>query len=65
MNIGILLGYDGIDTKGGLANLAVADNKLTLASADRGHGIDGLGSGITWLMNTFTGYNTGSQNLNL
>ena len=37
-----LLVEDGVDGDGGLARLAVADDQLALAAADRGHGVDGL-----------------------
>src|SRR5262249_31673633 len=36
---------DGIDGNSGLAGLAVADDQLTLAAADRNHAVDGLQSG--------------------
>ena len=40
-----LLVDDGVDRNGGLAGLAVADDELTLAAADRRHGVDGLQTG--------------------
>jgi hypothetical protein len=42
LNAGALLVDDRIDCYGGLAGLAVADDQLTLAAADRHHGVDGL-----------------------
>ena len=41
-----LLVEDGVDGDGGLARLAVADDELALAAADRGHGVDGLDAGL-------------------
>ena len=41
-----LLVEDGVDGHGGLARLAVADDQLALAPADRGHGVDGLDAGL-------------------
>src|SRR5262249_23790082 len=37
---------DGVDADRGLAGLAVADDQLALAAADRGHGGDGLDAGL-------------------
>ena len=37
---------DRIEGDGGLAGLTVADNQLTLAAADRDHGVDGLQTGL-------------------
>ena len=45
-----LLVDDGVDGNGCLSSLAVADDKLTLASADRNHGVDGLQSGLQRLL---------------
>jgi hypothetical protein len=42
VHIGILLGQDGIDGHGGFADLAVADDQLTLAAAHGGHGVNAL-----------------------
>ncbi len=39
---GALLVEDRVDGDGGLARLAVADDQLALAAADRGHGVDRL-----------------------
>ena len=41
-----LLVDNGVDGDGGLAGLAVADDKLTLAAADGDHGVDGLDAGL-------------------
>ena len=37
---------DGVDGDRGLAGLAVADDQLALAPADRRHGVDGLDAGL-------------------
>ena len=47
---GPLLVEDRVDGDGGLAGLAVADDELALASADRGHGVDGLDPGLKRLV---------------
>jgi hypothetical protein len=41
-----LLVDDRVDRDGGLAGLAVADDELALAAADRDHGVDGLDAGL-------------------
>ena len=41
-----LLIDDGVDCDRGLAGLAVADDQLTLAAADRDHGVDRLQTGL-------------------
>ncbi len=41
-NTGVFLVDDGVDGHGGLADLTVTDDQLTLATADRDHGVDGL-----------------------
>jgi hypothetical protein len=41
-----LLVEDRVDGDGGLARLAVADDQLALAAADRRHGVDGLDAGL-------------------
>ena len=43
---GLLLIEDGVDRDRGLAGLAVADDQLALAAADRHHRVDGLQSGL-------------------
>ena len=45
-----LLVDDRVDGDGGLAGLAVADDQLALAAADRGHGVDGLDAGLQRLV---------------
>jgi hypothetical protein len=42
--IGLLV-EDRVECHGGLAGLAVADDQLALAAADRDHGVDGLEAG--------------------
>ena len=46
----VLLVDDRVDRDGGLAGLAVADDQLALAAADRGHGVDGLDAGLQRLV---------------
>ena len=41
-----LLVDDGVDADRGLAGLAVTDDQLALAAADRGHGVDRLDAGL-------------------
>ena len=41
---------DRVDTDGGLTRLAVADDQLSLASADRHHRVDSLDAGLERLM---------------
>ena len=43
---GVLLVQDGVERDGGLAGLAVADDELALAAADRHHAVDGLEAGL-------------------
>jgi len=45
-----LLIDDRVDANGGLARLAVADDQLALAAADRRHGVDGFDAGLEWLL---------------
>src|SRR5688572_3144863 len=47
---------DRVDGQGGLARLAVADDQLTLTTADRGHGVDGLVAGLHRLVDRLTGH---------
>src|SRR5690606_17160067 len=56
-----LLGDDGVHGHGGLAGLAVADDQLALAAADRHHGVHGLGAGLHGLGHGFTGDHAGSD----
>ena len=45
-----LLVDDRVDRDGGLAGLAVADDQLALAAADRRHGVDDLDAGLQRLL---------------
>src|SRR6185437_12734777 len=45
-NVAALLIDDRVESKRGLAGLAVANDQLALAAADRDHGIDGLDSSL-------------------
>ena len=45
-NVLALLVDDGVEADRGLAGLAVADDQLTLAAADRDHGVDRLDAGL-------------------
>src|SRR5210317_1424447 len=65
VHIGLFLGNDCIDTESSLTNLTIADNQLTLALANRSHRINRFGAGIHRLMDTLSGDNAGSQNLDL
>ena len=47
---GPLLVQDRVDGDGRLAGLAVADDQLALAAADRGHGVDRLDAGLQRLV---------------
>ena len=53
----ILLVDDGIDGDGRLTCLAVTNDKLTLATSDRNHGIDGLQTGLQRLLYRLTEHN--------
>ena len=44
--VAALLVDDRVDRDGGLARLAVADDQLALAAADRDQGVDGLDAGL-------------------
>jgi hypothetical protein len=54
-----LLVDDRVDRDRGLAGLAVADDQLALATADRGHGVDGLEAGLQRLVHRLAGDNVG------
>ena len=54
LNAGIFLVDDGVDRDGGLTNLTVTDDQLTLATTDRDHGIDGFQTGLDRLVNRLT-----------
>ena len=51
-----LLVDDRVDGDGGLARLAVADDQLALAPADRGHGVDGLDPRLEGLLHRLAGH---------
>mmetsp|Transcript_12162 Transcript_12162/g.24716 ORF Transcript_12162/g.24716 Transcript_12162/m.24716 type:complete len:293 (-) Transcript_12162:168-1046(-) len=59
-----LLVNDGIDCDGGLASLAIADDELTLAAADRHKGVDGLETALHGLRHGLACDNTGGLDLN-
>ena len=46
VDVAALLIEDGVDSDGGLAGLAVADDEFALAAADGGEGVDGLQAGL-------------------
>ena len=48
---------------GGLAGLAVADDELALASADRDHRVDGLEPGLEGLVDGLAGHDAGGLEL--
>ncbi len=50
----VLLVDDGVDGQGGLADLTVADDQLTLATAYRDHGVDRLVTGLHRLVDGLT-----------
>ena len=52
-----LLVDDRIDCDSGLTGLAVANDELALATADRRHCVDGLQTGGHWLVNRMTMHN--------
>src|SRR5688572_659118 len=60
-NVFALLVDDRVDRDGGLAGLAVADYKLTLATADRDHGVDRLETGLKRLFHRLAIDDTGSN----
>ena len=49
-HVAALLVDDGVERDGGLAGLAVADDQLALAAADRNHAVDGLDAGLQRLL---------------
>ena len=51
---GVLLVEDRVDRHRGLAGLAVADDQLALASADRHHRVDGLEAGLERFLHALT-----------
>ena len=49
-HVAALLVDDGVERDGGFAGLAVADDQLALAAADRNHAVDGLDAGLHRLL---------------
>ena len=60
---GVLLVQDGVEGDGGLAGLAVADDELALAAADRHHAVDGLEAGLHRLAHRLAVDDAGRQAL--
>jgi hypothetical protein len=52
-----LLVKHGIEGDGGLAGLTITNDQLTLTTADRNHGIDGLKTSLDWLVDGVAGQN--------
>ena len=62
-HVAALLIDDGVERDGGLAGLAVADDQLALAAADRNHGVDGLDAGLQRLFHRLAVDHAGRQAL--
>src|SRR4029434_4317989 len=60
---GALLVHDRVDCNGSLPGLAVTDDQLPLATADRDHGVDGLDPGLQWLIDSLPIHHTGGLQL--
>ena len=58
-----LLVEDRVDGDRGLAGLAVADDQLALAAADRGHRVDGLDAGLQRLVHRLAAGDAGRLDL--
>ena len=58
-----LLVDDRVDRDGGLAGLAVADDELTLAAADRDHRVDRLDAGLQRLVHALAVHDAGRLQL--
>ena len=58
-----LLVDDRVDRDGGLAGLAVADDQLALAAADRDHRVDGLDAGLHRLVHALALHDAGRLQL--
>ncbi len=58
-----LLVQDRVDRDGGLARLAVADDELALAAADRCHRVDGLDAGLQRLVHRLAAGDAGRLHL--
>jgi hypothetical protein len=63
MHVAALLGQDGVQADGGLADLTVADDQLALAAPDRSHGVDGLQAGHHGLVHALALDDAGSLEL--
>jgi len=50
---------DGVESDGGLSGLSIANDQLSLASADWHQGVDGLETGLHWLVHGLSGDDTG------
>ena len=59
--VAALLIDDGVERDGGLAGLAVANDQLALAAADRNHRIDRLDAGLQRLFHPTAVHNAGSD----
>src|SRR5207244_3055197 len=55
LGVDLLLVDDGVDDHRGLAGLAVADDQLALAAADRHQAVDGLEAGLHRLVHAAAG----------
>ena len=55
----VLLIYDGIDSDSGFTGLPVANNQLTLATANGDHGINSFQACLEWFFNRLTKNNPG------
>jgi hypothetical protein len=54
-----LLVEHGVESDGSLTSLTVTNDQLTLTTADRNHGVDGLETSLYGLVDGVTGKNTG------
>src|SRR6185312_1826671 len=63
LNAGCLLVDDGVDGESRLAGLAITDDELALAAADRDHRVDGLVTGLYRLADRLTINNAGRHTL--
>ena len=59
----VFLVDDGVDGDSGLTGLAVADDELALATADRNHGVDSHDTGLHRLMHRLTADDAGGLEL--
>ena len=58
-----LLVDDRVESNGGLAGLAIADDQLALAAADRDQGVDRLDTGLHRLVHRLASSDTGGLDL--